>query len=130
MKRLINTGFLPYDSDLTKRARKNRKTQTEAEQLLWDAVLKSKQLKGYKFTRQKPIYRYILDFYCSELSLGIEVDGGSHKDKQDYDERRTFLLNGFGVNIVRFSNKDVINNLDSVRTKLLKYISNQEATSK
>ena len=90
--------------------------------MLWNNVLKSKKLEGCKFTRQKPIYKFILDFYCSELSLGIEVDGGCHKDKQDYDRRRTFLLNGFGVDIIRFSNEEIINDLDLVRAVLVDHI--------
>jgi len=122
MKTLVKTGFMPYYSDLTKRARKNRKSQTEAEATLWNKLLRTRKLNGHKFTRQKPIHKYILDFYCSKLSLGIEVDGNSHKDKQDYDKMRTHLLNGFGINIIRFSNEDVINCIDEVRERLMDYI--------
>lgn len=122
MKRLIKTGFIPYNSDLKDFARKNRRSKTEAEKILWKKVLKLKHLDGYKFTRQKPIHNFILDFYCSKLSFGIEVDGGSHIEKAEYDKRRTFLLKSLGIDIIRFSNEQVINETDSVRKELLNYI--------
>ncbi len=127
MKQLIKTGFIPYDEDLKRFARKNRREQTEAESVLWKELLSSRQLSGYKFLRQKPVHKYILDFYCSKLSLGIEVDGGSHIEKEEYDERRTFLINGFGIEIMRFSNCEVLKDIDFVRTRLLNYVSEKYA---
>jgi leucyl-tRNA synthetase len=129
MKQLIKTGFIPYNSKLKAFARKNRRSQTEAEGLLWETVLRAKKLDGYKFTRQKPIHSYILDFYCSKLSLGIEVDGGSHIEKEEYDQRRTFLLNGFGIDIIRFSNEEVIQNINSIRKQLSTYIESQNSNN-
>ena len=75
---LTARGIFYYNNNLTELARENRKNQTEAEKRLWIEVLRNKKMDGYKFTRQKPIENYILDFYCSKLKLGIEVDGSSH----------------------------------------------------
>ena len=81
---------------------------TAAERKLWAEFLKNHK---YKFTRQKPIDNYIVDFYCSELSLVIEADGTTHLDKRDvlYDKKRTADLAKYGLNILRFWNDDILN---------------------
>ena len=78
MKRKI----IPYDPKLKQLARELRNKSTLAEVLLWKH-LKGKQIQGYDFHRQKPLDQYIVDFFCSELMLAIEIDGDSH----DYKER-------------------------------------------
>ena len=95
--------------------RKLRKDQTDAERKLW-LVLRNRQLSGVKFRRQFPIGRYILDFYSSEYKLGIEADGGQHYEDEgkNYDELRTNELAKHGVRIVRFSDSDILNNIDGV----------------
>lgn len=80
--------FLPYNKNLTALARANRKDPTPAESAIWNKVLRTRQLSGYKFLRQKPIGEYIIDFYCSELKLIIEVDGDSHAVTLEYDLER------------------------------------------
>ena len=116
---LTDKGVMPYKHELTKRARINRKNPTPAEKLLWGKVLSNKQLQGYKFLRQKPLLYFILDFYCSEILLGIEVDGDSHDEKEEYDKERTMLLEQTGIKILRYTNDDVLNNIDGVHKDLM-----------
>lgn len=106
--------IVPYNTALVEYARENRKNQTKAEGLLWHLVLKNKQLLGYKFRRQKIIHSFILDFYCSKLLLGIELDGGYHDYTQDYDEERSEVIAQYGIEIVRFRNEEVEKNLEGV----------------
>jgi len=67
----------------------------------------------YRFLRQKPIDCFILDFYCSKLLLGIEVDGSSHDNKQEYDEARTGRLNFLGIKIIRYTNEVILKDIYS-----------------
>ena len=91
---------------------------TEAECHIWFNLLSKKQLLGYKFTKQKIIFNYILDFYCSELLLAIEIDGLGHNQKLDYDKTRDDFLKSIGITIIRIKNHDVLNNLDGVKAFL------------
>jgi len=83
-----------------------------SEVLLWNQ-LKAKKL-GFQFFRQKPIGNYIVDFYCPELKLVIEIDGSSHDSKFDYDRYRDEYLKTSGLNIMRFADDDIRHNIDSV----------------
>lgn len=96
-------------------ARSLRRSQTEAEKLLW-SKLRSRQLNGYKFRRQQPIGQYILDFYCEEKKLAIELDGGQHNtpNEQKSDQIRTEILKNEGYTILRFWNNDVLSKLEDV----------------
>ena len=99
MKRI----FLPYDQKLKERARYLRTHSTLGEVLLWNEM-KNGKMMGYDFHRQKPILRYIVDFYCAELSLIIEVDGSTHTDqKADYDEQRQKELGALNLTVLRFT---------------------------
>lgn len=109
MKRNI---ILHYNPSLKFRARRLRIRCTESESLLWSRI-RRKSL-GYEFHRQVPIDEYIVDFYCHELMLAIEVDGSSHDNKQDYDKRRQGRLESMGVRFVRFENCDVKKGLRDV----------------
>ena len=82
--------------------------------MLWHLVLKNKQLLGYKFRRQKVVHSFILDFYCSKLLLGIELDGGYHNETQEYDEERSKVIAQYGIKIVRFCNEEIEKNLEGV----------------
>lgn len=93
---------------------------------LWYNILRNRELLNYKFLRQKPILNYILDFYCSKLLLGIEVDGESHNYKITYDNKRSIDINKIGIKIIRYSNYDVMNNLDGVYFDLIKQIKIRE----
>lgn len=116
--------FLPYNKNLTDRARENRKNPTRAESKIWNEVLRMRQFADHKFLRQKPIDNYIVDFYCSELRLVIEIDGDSHAEAVEYDAERTRILQSLGLTVVRYTNDDVINNIqgvyDDLREKLEK----------
>ena len=116
-------GYIPYNKTLTEKARKNRKNPTPAEQKLWHEVLQSKRLDNLKFTRQKPLDEYIVDFYCAKLMLAIEIDGDTHAGQKQYDEDRTKNLNKFGVEVIRYTNAEVLNNLEGVYQDLHKHIS-------
>lgn len=97
------------------RCRNLRKKQTEAEKKLW-SIVRNRQLSGIKFRRQFSIGRYILDFYCPEYMVGIESDGGQHYEDKggESDEIRTKELKELGVEIIRFSDREVLTNIDGV----------------
>ncbi len=103
----------------TARARKLRRTATEVEKRLW-TKLRDGRLDGLSFRRQHPAGRYILDFYCPELCLSIELDGGQHtyQRQEAHDERRTTWLRRCGVTELRFWNNDVTKNLYGVLEKI------------
>lgn len=107
--------FLPYNPRLKEIARKLRKTMTKPEILLWQH-LKGEQMHGYDFDRQRPIDEYIVDFYCKQLKLAIEIDGASHdnEEAQAQDRYRQERLETLGVRFLRFRNEDVLYCLDEV----------------
>ena len=72
----------------------------------------------YKFTRQKPIWSFILDFYCAKLLLWIEIDGWYHDENQEYDRNRDSEIKHHWIQIIRFRNKDIEKDLDAVISKL------------
>ena len=92
---------------------------SEAEVVLWKN-LKTKKLKGYKFRRQHSFGRYVVDFYCPEIKLAIEVDGGYHKSSnmKEYDPERQNFIESFGVKFLRFSNEDIFQNLPMVLSQI------------
>lgn len=99
-------------------ARELRQPQTPAEIKLW-ARLRDRQLSGYKFRRQHPIGRFIVDFYYAEHKSAIEIDGDSHADQVEYDQARTQWLNEEGYRVIRFSNREVFGQLDAVLETIL-----------
>ncbi len=109
--------------------RKLRRNQTDAERKLW-LILRNRQLSGVKFRRQFPVGRYILDFYSPEYRLGIEADGGQHyEDKgKSEDGLRTRELARQGVKIVRFSDLDILNNINGVYETIQRVIENKKGS--
>lgn len=99
-------------------AAKLRLKMTETESLLWER-LKGKSL-GFKFRRQHPINRYVLDFYCHEKRLSVELDGGYHLTKEQTlkDKERTEYLNSVGITEFRFTNSDVLQDIETVIKKI------------
>ena len=87
-----------------------RKNSTLSEVLLWK-YLKGKKTLGYDFDRQKPIDNYIVDFFCNELMLAIEIDGCTHNEKSEEDQRRQAKLESLGVRFLRFYDFDVKKNI-------------------
>ena len=116
-------GYISYNKTLTQKARENRKNPTPAEKKLWYEVLSNKRLGNLKFTRQKPLAEYIVDFYCAELMIAIEIDGDTHASQEQYDKRRTEILNKYGVEVIRYTNAEVLNNLEGVYQHLCERIS-------
>ncbi|WP_228374625.1 endonuclease domain-containing protein [Chryseobacterium sp. FH1] len=97
------------------KARFLRENETDAEKILWEK-LRNKQLGGFKFRRQHPISLYIADFYCYKLKLIIEVDGAYHYTKEQIpkDEERTKILEFNGIHVIRFSNDEILSNIEKV----------------
>jgi very-short-patch-repair endonuclease len=90
-----------------------RASQTDAERLLW-SKLRDRRLGGWKWRRQVPFTPYIVDFYCPDALLVIELDGGQHSEQIDYDARRTEILERRELRVLRFWNHQVIEDLDWV----------------
>jgi very-short-patch-repair endonuclease len=105
--------------------RQLRTTLTPAEARLWKQ-LQNRQLAGRKFRRQHSVGRYVLDFYCPQERLAVELDGAAHDHEAavERDEARTGYLESLGITVLRFENRDVIDNLDGV----LRMIQNRFAT--
>ena len=101
--------------DLKERSRQLRNNMTEAERSLWERIQR-KQLGGYQFYRQKVIGNYIADFYCHKASLVIEVDGSQHytPEGNEADRLRDECMKGCGVTVLRFTNVDVLQNIEGV----------------
>ena len=108
-------------NDSTKKDRRKalRKDATPAEVVLWQ-ILRNRGVGGYKFRRQQGIGPYILDFYCAELRLCVELDGHSHWMKNEYDLKRTQYLNSVGITVIRFPNDHVISHVKSVGSEILR----------
>lgn len=114
---------------ITEIARELRKNPTPSEKLLWKH-LRKRQLRGYKFLRQKPFvheqrqnkhFFYIADFYCAELKLVIEVDGKIHDFQKEYDYQRDMVLNGLGLSVLRIKNEELVN-IDEVLGRIMEYV--------
>jgi very-short-patch-repair endonuclease len=119
MKRKI----LPYNHKLKSLAKALRKNMTFAEVLLWNE-LKQKQMLGYDFDRQRSIDNYIVDFYCKDLMLAIEIDGISHFDDEviDNDEKRQMKLEKLGVTFLRFGDSEVRKDMPNVLRTIEQWI--------
>lgn len=112
-------GFVHYNKNLTEFARENRKNPTAAEIKMWNGVLRMRHFADYKFLRQKPIGGFIVDFYCSALRLAIEIDGDSHAEALAYDAARTAALNALGIAVVRYTNDEILKNIEGVYDDLM-----------
>ena len=110
--------IIPYEPHLKDLARELRQRSTLAEILLW-RQLKGKRMLGCDFDRQKPIDQYILDFFCSELTLAIEIDGESHWQIGEEDRKRQSHLEELGIRFLRFPDiivkRDMNNVLSSIQ---------------
>jgi very-short-patch-repair endonuclease len=104
-----------FNKDLIQFSFKNSREMSLNEQKLWFNILKGRQLLGYKFIKQKIFNNYIVDFYCSELLLVVELDGMSHDRTFDNDKVRDAYFERIGVKVIRIMNSDVQKNLDGVR---------------
>ena len=120
MEEKVYDMFYGASGIIHKHARDLRKRETKTEKILW-AILSNKKL-GVKFRRQHPINQFIADFYCHELKLVIEVDGEIHfqKDRIEYDAMRTAVFNDFGIKVIRFANKDILQNFEEIVAQIEK----------
>ncbi|HTF98966.1 MAG TPA: endonuclease domain-containing protein [Nitrospirota bacterium] len=105
------------------RSRTLRRNQTDAERKLW-SVLRNRQLEGMKFRRQFPLDDFILDFYSPEYKLAIESDGGQHYSDEELtkDRTRSRALGTYGIRILRFSNRDILMNIEGVCEIILRTV--------
>ena len=117
--------FYGAKRDVFKNAKELRENMTEAEKQLWSR-LNSSQL-GVRFKRQHPIDIFIADFYCHQYKLVVEVDGEYHNDEEqlEYDEGRTAELERFGITVIRFTNDEVMANVDRVVVEIEKYLTDE-----
>jgi very-short-patch-repair endonuclease len=108
---------LPYNPNLRERAKELRKAGNLCEVLLWQQLHK-KKFEHCDFDRQKIIGNYIVDFYCANFGVVIEIDGSSHDEKFDYDNERNAFLESLGLTVIHIGAQDVLSNLDSVMAML------------
>lgn len=115
---MLTTNFMkrkiiPYNPSLKEKARQLRNNSTVTEIMLWK-FLKGRQMCGYDFHRQKPLGEYIVDFFCNELMLAIEIDGPSHEGQEEYDRERQEKLERIGIKFLRFNDDDVFYSIGKV----------------
>lgn len=118
---MARNTIIPYNPRLKQRARELRNNSTLGEVLLWKKIKKRKL--GFQFHRQVPINHFIVDFYCHELQLAIEVDGSIHDNPKQKakDIERQYRLEQLGVRFIRITDKDVKKNMDAV----IQFLSNR-----
>ena len=109
--------ILPYDAKLKTLARRLRKNPTVPEQKLW-RQLRRKQMHGFSFYRQRPLDQFIVDFFCPDLMLAIELDGDSHAGRLAEDVRRQAQLEALGVRFLRFGNREVLFDFENVMRQI------------
>ena len=112
-----------YSKELKERSRQLRSEMTDAERLLW-SKLRMRQLNDLIFYRQKPIGVYIADFYCPKAKMVIELDGGQHYSNEgiEYDKTRDEYMSGLGLRVLRFTNTEVLGNIEGVIVKIMEKI--------
>ena len=119
--------FYGAQMELFKFAERMRLAPTEGEKTMWD-LLKSEFVSLHKFRRQHPIATFIADFYSHKLKLVIEIDGGYHLnlDQKEYDDFRDEDMAALGISVIRFTNDDIINRQNIVKSKLINKIERQQ----
>ena len=115
--------MLPFNKLLKPFARNLRSNMTDAEQLIWSKI-RRKQIGDLQFYRQKNIGHYIVDFYCPKGKLIIEIDGGQHYENEGMkkDQERDRYLQKLGLTVLRFSDIDVLRNIDGVIERILEHV--------
>jgi len=123
--------IIPYNPKLKEYARQLRNNSTITEIFLWQK-LKRKQMYGYDFHRQKPIDNYILDFFCYELMLGIEIDGYYHELKKVFEKdiEKTKRMNELGITVLRYSDHQVLKEMENVLRAIEQFIIDFKRDSK
>ena len=121
MNRIANKKYSP--KYVVKLAQQLRLNMTPVEKILWSKLC-NRQILGMKFRNQHPIERYIVDFYCHEIKLIIEVDGTVHDSRKEYDDYRDNFLKGGKYTVLRFSNDEIENSIESVLHTIENCVSN------
>jgi very-short-patch-repair endonuclease len=124
---IMKRKIIPYNSELKELAKELRRNMTLSEVLLWNELKQSKML-GFDFDRQRPIGNYIVDFYCKDLSLAIEIDGDTHIYKYDYDKDRQKELEKLGIRFLRFEDIEVKKNMLNVLRVIEDWIEKNKPT--
>jgi very-short-patch-repair endonuclease len=121
--------YLPYNKDLKTFSRQLRNNSTQGEILLWKK-LRAGSMMGYTFNRQKPLKKYIVDFYCKPLNLVIEIDGGYHGQEiqKIKDSERQQVLEEMGLTFLRFTEKEVRKDINNVLKAIENYIITYQQT--
>ena len=119
--------FIPYNPKLKEIARTLRNNSTLGEILLWKK-LRNKQMLGYDFHRQKPIDRFVVDFFCPKLNLAVEIDGGTHENDEAFvkDKDRQEHLENMGIRFLRFKESEVRHKMDWVLNVIEEWIKEHE----
>ena len=120
-----------YNKTIEKeKRRKLRRNSTHVEELVWNFI-RNRQLLGYKFRRQYSVDRYVIDFYCSEIKLAVELDGASHNsvEQKIYDLKRQKELEAFGIKFLLISDDEIFSNPNKAFEKIEKAIKNLSPTS-
>lgn len=112
-------SLIDYNRKLKNTSQRLRLNMTDAERILWNQIRRG-QIKNLHFYRQKPVGDYIVDFYCPKVKLAIEIDGGQHYESINFykDKARTGYLEKSGFKVLRFTNIDVLKNLENVLNKI------------
>jgi len=115
--------LIPYNRTLKSPSRQLRGNLTDAERKIWSKI-RNDQIAGLRFYRQKPIGNYIVDFFCPKIKLVVEIDGGQHYEmaNEKRDKIRSDYLKSCRMHILRFSNLDVLNNIEAVIQKIYQEI--------
>ncbi len=119
---IVGQKITPQKRELAKQLRQN---MTPAEQVLWQE-LRANRLEDYHFRRQQIIDGFIVDFYCHRAALIIEVDGPIHKTQIEADTEREAVLQARGLSILRFTNQQVMNNMNYVLSEIRRYLAGGE----
>jgi very-short-patch-repair endonuclease len=116
---------------LKQRRRELRHNQTEAEKVFW-AHVRNKQLSGLRFFRQYSVGPYVLDFYCPKMNIAVELDGGQHTldERREYDAARSEYLQAHKIEVMRFWNNDVLQNINGVLARIEERITPPDLTGK
>ena len=118
--------MLKYNSKLKENARSLRSGMTDCEQRLWSR-LRGKQILAVQFYRQKPIGEYIVDFYAPKAKLVVEIDGSQHLEamQMNHDRQRTVFLESQGLRVLRFDNRQVLQELDGVMEEIYRAVARE-----
>src|SRR5690606_27272346 len=112
--------IIPYNKHLKPMAKELRKNMTPSEKLVWENI--RKKSLGVEFHRQVPILNYIVDFYCHEIGLVIEIDGNIHDNNFLEDAKRQGEMEAQGLHFLRFTNEEILKNMENVLERIKNYI--------